>query len=200
MLVIHPDDKHTSLAKAIYTDLDARIVAPEDYERGIGQMLLQTPTDELVLMIGYGDSHGLYLHRCSEEIRITPSMLDLPTGFQGIDACMKRYAVSTLHAHILRRHNGNIIGIWPGAAEFARRYSLHGLFTDSFVYSRIDAERFGTITLDMHIDEANLTLYRTLGKLISQHVPLCKIPDMLAENICEKPNIISVNYESFTWM
>lgn len=199
MLVIHPNDKCTSLARAIYTDLDARIVDPEDYESGMVQTLLQTPTDELVLMIGYGDCHGLYL-RYSEEIRLTPSMLDNPTWFQGIDACMKRYAVSTLHVQSLRRHNGNIVGIWPGAMEFAQRNMLHGLFTDNFVYNHIDAERLGTITLDMHIDEANLTLYRTLGKLISQHVPLCKIPDLLAENICEKPNIISANYESFTWL
>ena len=200
MLVIHPNEKRTSLARAIYADLKVRVVAPEHYNRGIGQTLLQTPTDELILMIGYGDSHGLYLHRYSEEIRITPSMLDNPTGFQGIGACMKRYVVSNLHADSLRRHNGNIIGIWPGAIEFAQHNMLHGLFTDNFVYNRVDAERLGTITLDMYIDEANLTLYHTLGKLINQHVQLCKIPDLLAENICEKPSMIRVNYESFTWL
>ena len=53
MLVIHPKDKSTSLAEAIYANMpNVHVVEDEWYERGIGQLLWQTPKEEPILIIG----------------------------------------------------------------------------------------------------------------------------------------------------
>lgn len=50
MLVIHPKDKSTSLAEAIYANMpNVYVVEDEWYERGIGQLLWQTPKEEPIL-------------------------------------------------------------------------------------------------------------------------------------------------------
>lgn len=200
MLVIHPYDKSTIQAEAIYANMDVRVVDAAWYERGIGQLLWQTPKEELILMIGYGDCHGLYAHRYSEVLEVNPLDVEKnPTWIQRLEACLDtpHYVLRKLHAYNLRKHNGNLIGIWPGAAEFARRNKLHGLFTDKFIFNYKDAEQYGTMTLDMYIDEENNSLYRTFGKLISHHVPFYKIPEKLERYASNRPNIFHRNFESF---
>ena len=199
MLVIHPQDKSTRLAGAIYANMDVRVVDAAWYERGIGQLLWQTPKEEPILMIGYGDCHGLYAHRYSEVLQISPSMLDDPKWIKRLEACMDKphYVLRKLHAYNLRKHNGNLIGIWPGAVEFARRNKLHGLFTDKFIFNSKDAEHYCWMTLDMYIDESNYSLYRTLGKMLSGHIPFYKIPKILEERATNKTSIFHGNFDSF---
>lgn len=67
MLVIHPKDKSTSLAETIYANMpNVHVVEDEWYERGIGQLLWQTPKEEPILIIGYGDCRGLYRERFND--------------------------------------------------------------------------------------------------------------------------------------
>lgn len=199
MLVIHPNDKSTRLAQAIYADMNVRIVDDAWYERGIGQLLWQTPKEEPILMVGYGDHCGLYAHRYFERLELNPSRLDDSEYIRGILACMDvpHYVLRKVHGYNLRRHNGNLIGIWPGAVEFARRNRLHGLFTDSFIYDWQDAEQYGIMTLDMHINATNLALFRTLGRLISSHVPFYKIPEKMKEAGRERRYVVERNFDSF---
>lgn len=200
MLVLHPYDESTKLAKAIYANMDVRVADASWYERGIGELLWQTPKEEPILMIGYGDCHGMFTHPFTEEIHINPSMLDDIDMLVRIFACIERprYVLRKLHAYYLRKHNGNLIGIWPGAVEFARRNRLHGLFTDRFFFNCRDAEHYGKMTLDMHVDKSNYFLYTTLGKLINDHVPFYKIPVKLKEFIRKRQDILDYNFESFT--
>lgn len=203
MLVIHPYDKSTRLAGAIYANMDVRVADAAWYERGIGPLLWQTPKEEPILMIGYGDCHGLYAERYSEVLEINPLDVEKdPTWIKRLEACLDtpHYVLRKLHAYNLRKHNGNLIGIWPGAAEFARRNRLHGLFTDKFIFNHKDAELYGMITLDMYINEANYSLYITLGKLISHHVPFYKIPEILGERASKKANVFRGNFENFFCM
>lgn len=200
MLVIHPYDKSTRLAEAIYANMDVRVADAAWYERGIGPLLWQTPKEEPILMIGYGDCHGLYKYRYSEVLEANPLDVEKdPTWLQRLEACLDtpHYVLKKLHAYNLRKHNGNLIGIWPGAAEFARRNRLHGLFTDKFIFNYKDAEQYGMITLDMYINEANYSLYITLGKLISHHVPFYKIPKILGERASKEANVFCGNFENF---
>lgn len=199
MLVIHPNDNSTRIAQAIYAGMNVHTVDDAWYERGIGQLLWQTPKEEPILMIGYGDCYGLYANRYSERLELNPSMLDDPMYLRRIAACMDvpHYVLRKLHGYNLRKHNGNLIGIWPGAVEFARRNRLHGLFTDKFIYNWQDAELYGKMTLDMHINKANLILFRTLGRLISSHVPFYKIPEAMKKCGKERRYVVQRNFDSF---
>ena len=79
MLVIHPKDRSTSLAEAIYANIpNVHVVEAEWYERGIGQLLWQTPKEDPILIIGHGDCHGLYRESFNDVLEISPSDLDDP--------------------------------------------------------------------------------------------------------------------------
>ena len=201
MLVIHPKDKSTSLAEAIYANMpNVHVVEDEWYERGIGQLLWLTPKEEPILIIGYGDCHGLYRKRFNDVLEISPSDLDNPVWVQRLANCQigtPQIVLNRIHAYNLRRHNGNIIGIWPNAVEFARRNRLHGLFASTFFFNAKDAENNGEITLDMYIERSNYTLYRTLGKLLASHVPLYKIPEKLQQRAYKDTSVNHRNFESF---
>ena len=201
MLVIHPKDKSTSLAEAIYANMpNVYVVEDEWYERGIGQLLWQTPKEEPILIIGYGDCRGLYRERFNDVLEISPSDLDNPVWVQRLANCQigtPQIVLNRIHAYNLRRHNGNIIGIWPNAVEFARRNRLHGLFASTFFFNAKDAENYGEITLDMYIERSNYTLYLTLGKLLASHVPLCKIPEKLQQRAYKDTCVNHRNFESF---
>lgn len=201
MLVIHPKDKSTSLAKTIYANIpDARVVEDERYVRGIGQLICQTPKEEPILIIGYGDCHGLYRQRFNGVLEICPDDLSDSVWGQRLANCQigtPHILLNRIHACNLRRHNGNIIGIWPNAVEFARRNRLHGLFVSSFFFNAKDAEDYGDMTLDMYIDRSNYALYCTLGKLLASHVPLYKIPEKLRQRAYKDPSVNYRNFESF---
>ena len=201
MLVIHPKDKSTSLAETIYANMpNVHVVEDEWYERGIGQLLWQTPKEEPILIIGYGDCRGLYRERFNDVLEISPSDLDNPVWVQRLANCQigtPQIVLNRIHAYNLRRHNGNIIGIWPNAVEFARRNRLHGLFASTFFFNAKDAENYGEITLDMYIERSNYILYRTLGKLLTNHVPLYKIPEILQQRAYNDTCVNHRNFESF---
>lgn len=201
MLVIHPKDKSTSLAEAIYANMpNVHVVEDEWYERGIGQLLWQTPKEEPILIVGYGDCHGLYRERFNDVLEICPDDLDDPVWIQRLANCQvgaPQIVLNRIHAYNLRRHNGNIIGIWPNAVEFARRNHLHGLFTSTFFFNAKDAEDYGDMTLDMYIDRSNYVLYRTLSKLLTSRVPLYKIPEKLHQRGYQDMGIHLRNFDSF---
>lgn len=202
MLVIHPKDKSTSLAEAIYANMpNVHVVEDEWYERGIGQLLWQIPKEEPILIVGYGDCHGLYRERFNDVLEISPDDLDDPVWMQRLANCQvgaPQIVLNRIHAYNLRRHNGNIIGIWPNAVEFARRNHLHGLFTSStFFFNAKDAENYGDMTPDMYIDRSNYVLYRTLSKLLTSRVPLYKIPEKLNQRVNQDMSIRLRNLESF---
>lgn len=201
MLVIHPKDKSTSLAEAIYANMpNVHVVEDEWYERGIGQLLWQTPKEEPILIVGYGDCHGLYRERFNDVLEICPDDLDDPVWIQRLANCQvgaPQIVLNRIHAYNLRRHNGNIIGIWPNAVEFARRNHLHGLFTSTFFFNAKDAEDYGDMTLDMYIDRSNYVLYRTLSKLLTSRVPLYKIPEKLHQRGYQDMGVHLRNFDSF---
>ena len=201
MLVIHPKDKSTSLAEAIYANMpNVHVVEDEWYERGIGQLLWQTPKEEPILIVGYGDCHGLYRERFNDVLEICPDDLDDPVWMQRLANCQvgaPQIVLNRIHAYNLRRHNGNIIGIWPNAVEFARRNHLHGLFTNTFFFNAKDAEDYGDMTLDMYIDRSNYVLYRTLSKLLTSRVPLYKIPEKLHQRGYQDMGVHLRNFDSF---
>lgn len=201
MLVIHPKDKSTSLAEAIYANMpNVHVVEDEWYERGIGQLLWQTPKEEPILIVGYGDCHGLYRERFNDVLEICPDDLDDPVWMQRLANCQvgaPQIVLNRIHAYNLRRHNGNIIGIWPNAVEFARRNHLHGLFTSTFFFNAKDAEDYGDMTLDMYIDRSNYVLYRTLSKLLTSRVPLYKIPEKLHQIGYQDMGVHLRNFDSF---
>lgn len=200
MLVIHPKDKSTSLAEAIYANMpNVHVVEDEWYERGIGQLLWQTPKEEPILIVGYGDCHGLYRERFNDVLEICPDDLDDPVWIQRLANCQvgaPQIVLNRIHAYNLRRHNGNIIGIWPNAVEFARRNHLHGLFTSTFFFNAKDAEDYGDMTLDMYIDRSNYVLYRTLSKLLTSRVPLYKIPEKLHQRGYQNMGVHLRNFDS----
>ena len=201
MLVIHPKDKSISLAEAIYANMpNVHVVEDEWYERGIGQLLWQTPKEEPILIVGYGDCHGLYRERFNDVLEICPDDLDDPVWIQRLANCQvgaPQIVLNRIHAYNLRRHNGNIIGIWPNAVEFARRNHLHGLFTSTFFFNAKDAEDYGDMTLDMYIDRSNYVLYRTLSKLLTSRVPLYKIPEKLHQRGYQDMGVHLRNFDSF---
>ena len=67
----------------------------------------------------------------------------------------------------------------------------------AFITNAKDAENYGEITLDMYIERSNYTLYRTLGKLLTNHVPLYKIPEILQQRAYNDTCVNHRNFESF---
>ncbi|MBO5659536.1 MAG: hypothetical protein J6R98_00690 [Bacteroidaceae bacterium] len=134
------------------------------------------------MLLGHGSECGLF-SRTDE-------------GVQEFD----RIIVGHPHAFHLRRHGGNVIAIWCHADKFARKEGLHGLFSGMIISDKDEAEEYGLITLQRHIEEVNEEMFARLRKLLDDNIPLYEIPERM-KALNDKPSwLTNFNYGNFHYM
>ena len=126
MLVIHPKDNTPDMLTVLYEGLEHIRIAQDCGSNRLSRILHHTPKAERVMLLGHGSDKGLYFRKNDDD------------GFY-------RTIVSHPQAYHLRRHGGNLVGIWCHAVDFARavdaRFILRGLRTVSdFEYERTIAD------------------------------------------------------------
>lgn len=182
MLVIHPKDRDTQMFSTLYEGTEANVVDDNRSVKEVGHLLCQTPPQERIMLLGKGSWQGLHYRRETAE-----------NSFE-------RIIVGHLHAGFLRRHGGNLIGIWSHAARFARKEGLHGLFTREIITDTREAESYGNITLQYYIEEINEQMFAQLRKLLDEGTPLPEIPERMKALNTKYSTVPMINYGSFVFL
>ena len=182
MLVIHPTDSTTTFLSALYKGTAVKVVDQSVSKREIEHLLHHSPRHERIMLLGHGSDNGLF-SRTDDTI---PEF--------------DRIIVGHPHAYHLRKHDSNLIGIWCHADKFARKEGLHGLFSGMIISDKYEAEEYGIITLQHHIEEANEVMFARLRKLLDDGVPLHEIPERM-KAVNDKPSwLTNFNYENFYYL
>ncbi len=182
MIVIHPIDQTTAALSKLYEGMEDVVrlnqTASNQY---IKHTLNHSSSHERIYLLGHGSDSGLFSR-----------MDDTKDEFD-------RLIVNHSHAYYLRKHNCNIIGIWCHADLFARKEGLHGLFSGMIISDKREAEEYGIITLQHHIDESCGVMFAKLRKLLDDGVPLHEIPERMRA-LKGHSLVDSFNYENFYYL
>lgn len=183
MLVVHPKDITTSVLTCLYKGTDSKIVDHTASKHEIEYMLHHCPSHERIMLLGHGSKNGLFSH----------TDYNVPE--------LDRIIVGHPHVNHLRHHGENIIGIWCHADKFARKEGLHGLFSGMIILDKWEAEEYGIITLQHHIEEANEVMFTQLRGFLDEGVPLHEIPKrMKALNDNPSSWLTRFNYDNFYYL
>ena len=96
------------MLSALYDGMEARVVNDCHSTKDVGPLLHHTSSQERIMLLGHGSDQGLFFRH-----------YDTKDGFDHI-------IVGHTHAYNLRRHGGNLIGIWCHADKMD--HSLVGSF------------------------------------------------------------------------
>ena len=102
MLVIHPEDRTTTILQVLYKGLGAQVVTEDCSNREIGHLLHHTSTTNRILLLGHGSDKGLYYREDDTKNEFDKIIIGHP------------------HAYYLRKHGSNLVGIWCHANLFAQ--------------------------------------------------------------------------------
>lgn len=182
MLVIHPIDRTTEVLKMLYAGLDARVVSDDCSNKEMDHLLKHTSTQERVMLLGHGSDKGLFFRRD-----------DTKNEFDKV-------IVAHRNNYMLRRHDGNIIGIWCHANLFAQAEGLHGLFSGMMISEESEAEEYGIAATHEEILASNKVMFGKLRRLLDEHVPLHEIPARMRALDNEHTPLSEFNYSNFHYM
>ncbi len=183
MIVVHPKDRTTAMLSALYDGLEAYVVDLDCSNKVMGHLLYHTSMQERIMLLGHGCEKGLFFRKDDEKEDFDSIIVGHP------------------QAHCLRRHGGNIIGIWCHAVDFARKEGLHGLFSGMIISDKKEAEEYGIITLQPIIEDANDIMFAQLRKLLDDNIPLHEIPErMKVLNPKSGSWLTNFNYENFYYL
>lgn len=170
------------MLSVLYEGLEAKVVDTDCSKREMEHLLHHTSSQERIMLLGHGSDRGLFFRQNDEEEDFDHIVVGHP------------------HAYHLRRHGGNLIGIWCHADQFARKEGLHGLFSGMIISDRWEAESYGIITLQHHIEEVNEVMFARLRRLLDEGTPLHEIPERL-NALDDKHSILTrFNYENFYYL
>ena len=173
MLVVHPTDITTSVLSNLYNGIESKVIDQRMSKRDIEHLLHHCPQRERIMLLGHGSDKGLF----SRTDDMIPEF--------------DRIIVGHSHAYHLRRHGANII---------ARKEGLHGLFSGMIISDKTEAEEYGIITLQHHIDEANEVMFAKLRRLLDEEIPLHEIPERM-KALNDRPSwLTNFNYENFYYL
>ena len=181
MLVIHPNDRTTDVLKILYEGLDAQVIVDDCSRPVIDHLLKHASTRERVMLLGHGSDKGLYFREDGEEK-------------------FKKVIVGHRNNFMLRRHDGNIIGIWCHANLFAQAEGLHGLFSGMMISEVSEAEEYGIAATHEEILASNKVMFGKLRRLLDEKVLLHKIPEMMKAWEEEHTPLSEFNYGNFHYM
>ena len=182
MLVVHPKDITTSVLTNLYIGTESTVIDQTATKREIEHLLHHCSPRERIMLLGHGSDNGLFSRIDDKEPEFD------------------RIIVGHPHAYHLRQHGANIIGIWCHADKFARKEGLHGLFSGMIISDKQEAEEYGIITLQHHIEEANEEMFAKLRALLDEGVPLHEIPERM-KALNDNPSwLTTFNYENFFYL
>ena len=182
MLVIHPEDRTTDVLKILYEELDAQVIVDDCSRPVIDHLLKHASTRERVMLLGHGSDKGLFFRRD-----------DTKNEFDKV-------IVGHRNNYMLRRHDGNIIGIWCHANLFAQAEGLHGLFSGMMISEESEAEEYGIAATHEEILASNKVMFGKLRRLLDEHVPLHEIPARMRALDNEHTPLSEFNYGNFHYM
>ena len=158
-LVIHVvSTEDTKFLSRVYDGLDYD--GMYNPTRNVVECMLKHGGYERVIMLGHGDSGGLY------------------------DNTLGDYLIHGGNAGLLE--GKEVIGVWCYAAEFADRCELKGFFTSRFISNFSEAEMCGFHeTVPQTIESENYKFAERLHYLLKDGIPLVEFPVRLCED-CNK--------------
>lgn len=100
----------------------------------------------------------------------------------------------------LRKHRGNMIGMWCNADLFAKAEGLHGLFTGMIITELSEALVYEVNTTQKELNRENIKLAQRLRSLLDENIPLSEMPQrMLARDDAHTP-LTEFNYNHFVYL
>lgn len=182
MLVIHPKDSSTAMLRLLYEGLSARVVDGDCSVREMTHLLHHTSPQERIYLLGHGSGRGLFYRKD-----------DSRKDFDKI-------VVGHPHGYYLRKHPGNIVGIWCNADLFAKAEKLHGLFSGMIISEMEEADMYHVETTEEELKRENRKLAMRLRSLLDEDMPLHEIPGrMLALDDVHSP-LTDFNYKNFFYL
>ena len=182
MLVIHPEDKTTSMLKGLYEGAECTVVSKPLSRRDMRRLLRETAPHERILLLGHGSAYGLF-HREDSSSAQFDSLI-----------------ISPSHTYPLRKHGANLVGIWCHAADFARRERLTGLYSGMIISELEEAQQYHVNTTQEELDRENVKLAARLRYLLDSKVPLGYIPGLLPRLDDVKSELTTFNYRNFIYV
>ena len=138
MLVIHPKDRTTAMLSTLYAGLEAQVVDGDCSTKEMNRLLHHVPVQERIMLLGHGSDKGLFFRQDDSK-----DVFD-------------RIIVGHPHAFHLRKHRGNLMGVWCNANRFARAEGLHGLFTGMIVSELSEALLYQVETTPEELERENV--------------------------------------------
>lgn len=182
MLVIHPKDSTTAVLQILYEGIGAQIVTKNCSNREMGHLLHKVSMHKKIMLLGHGTDKGLFYRKDD-----TKSEFD-------------KIIVGHPQAYLLRKHPGNIIGIWCHADLFAKAENLHGLFSGMIISEMSEAEEYGVDADKENMDYINHIMFSQLRKLFDEGTPLHEIPRRLKALDYIQSDLSRFNYENFYYL
>ena len=127
MLVVHPKDRTTSVLSTLYEGMDANVVSGKCSNKEMEHLLHHVSTQERIMLLGHGSDKGLFYREDDTKDEFDKIIVGHPHSFH------------------LRKHGGNLIGIWCHADKFARAEGLHGLFSGMIISEEQEAVEYGVM-------------------------------------------------------
>lgn len=182
MLVIHPKDRTTEMLSIIYEGIEADVLNQEYSNSDIRHFLNRVSRYDRIMLLGHGSDLGLFSRQN-----------DSTEGFD-------RIIIGHPHAYYLRRHGGNIFGMWCNADLFARKEGLHGLFTGMIVTEMEEADLYGIHTTQEELERENIKLCSRIRILLDMDTPLEDFPKKIRETDDIFSPLTRFNYNNFFYL
>ena len=182
MLVVHPKDRTTSVLSTLYEGMDANMVSSNCSNKKMEHLLHNVSTQERIMLLGHGSDKGLF--------------------YRGDDTKdeFDKIIVGHPHSFHLRKHGGNLIGIWCHADKFARAEGLHGLFSGMIISEKQEAEEYGITATKQEILKSNTIMFEHLRCLLDEDIPLCEMPQRIKDMDDKKTPLSVFNYHNFHYI
>ena len=148
----------------------------------MGHLLHHASTQERIMLLGHGSDKGLFYREDDTKDEFDKIIVGHPHSFH------------------LRKHGGNLIGIWCHADEFARAEGLHGLFSGMIISEVQEAVEYGVVTTQEEIFASNNVMFSKLRKMLDEHTPLHEIPLKLKTLDDEHTQLSEFNYGNFYYL
>ena len=182
MLVVHPKDRTTSVLSTLYEGMDANMVSSNCSNKKMEHLLHHVSTQERIMLLGHGSDKGLFYREDDTKDEFDKIIVGHPHSFH------------------LRKHGGNLIGIWCHADKFARAEGLHGLFSGMIISEEQEAVEYGVVTTQEYIFASNNVMFSKLRKMLDEHTPLHEIPLKLKTLDDEHTKLSEFNYGNFYYL
>ncbi len=182
MLVVHPKDRTTSLLSILYEGMEANIISNKCSNKEMEHLLHHVSTQERIMLLGHGSDKGLFYREDDTKNEFDKIIVGHPHSFH------------------LRKHGGNLIGIWCHADKFARAEGLHGLFSGMIISEVQEATAYGIVATQQEILKSNTVMFEHLRRLLDEDIPLCEIPLRIKNMDAEKTSLSVFNYHNFNYI